>query len=171
MIAEHTRAVNKISFHATDPEIIISGSQDGLVKLWDNRTNETSRTTFDAKSESCRDVQFAPTGNPWQFISAYDNGAIYLWDIRSPNTLEKKWSAHNGLVLSVDWHSNGLYFASSGRDKIIHLWDTKAESKKPIVSIQGVQPVAYLKWRPPPLNGSTGNDFNIASYALSNDPR
>jgi WD40 repeat protein len=34
IITEHTRAVNRISFHPTDSVILLSASQDGTMKLW-----------------------------------------------------------------------------------------------------------------------------------------
>ncbi len=41
------------------------------------------------------------------------------WDIRKPTIHERKFSAHIGSVLAVDWHSDGRTIASGGRDKSI----------------------------------------------------
>ena len=163
MIAEHSRAVNKLNFHSTDPDMMLSASHDGCVKLWDMRSNESSRLTFDAKSEACRDVQFSSSSNPFQFVSGYDNGSVHIWDIRNPSQSERKWSAHNGLVLTLDWHSNGTWIASGGRDKMIQIWDSKAGTRKPMVSIQCTHSVANVKWSP--------GTNHIASYSLMNDSR
>ena len=31
---EHSRATNRICWHNTDPALLLSGSQDGLIKIW-----------------------------------------------------------------------------------------------------------------------------------------
>lgn len=120
MISEHTRAVNRLSFHYADPEIMLSGSQDGLIKLWDNRTPASSRLTFNGNSEACRDVQFQKE-NSFRFAGAFENGCCLVWDIRSPGIVERRIQAHSGVVLSIDWHVNGSWIATSGRDKTIQV--------------------------------------------------
>jgi hypothetical protein len=39
--------------------------------------------------------------------------------MRSPKLYERKLNAHNGLALAIDWHPEGRYLASGGRDKVI----------------------------------------------------
>jgi WD40 repeat protein len=34
VISEHTRAVNRVHFHPTDSFLLLSGSQDGTIKVW-----------------------------------------------------------------------------------------------------------------------------------------
>jgi WD repeat-containing protein 24 len=82
-----------------------------------------------------RDVQFNPA-NPFEFIAAFENGNIQVppllsfnllrvysslqkWDIRFPHEPERRWSAHFGLALTIDWHPDGRYVASAGRDRVI----------------------------------------------------
>lgn len=74
--------------------------------------------TFEGKSESVRDVQFSPV-NQHEFAAAFENGTVQKWDLRSPKMYERKLNAHNGLALTVDWHPDGRYLASGGRDKVI----------------------------------------------------
>jgi WD40 repeat protein len=162
-ITEHSRAVNRISFNPLDPSVLISASQDGTMKLWDFRTRSKSKHTFDGKSESVRDVQFNPM-NANEFAAVFDNGSLQTWDMRNPQQFERKWSAHNGLALTVDWDSTGTLIATGGRDKIIKIWDSKSERRKPLHWIQTIASVARIKWRP-------GFDTQIASCSLTNDNR
>ncbi len=84
MITEHSRAVNKLSFHSSDPDLFLSGSQDGTVKLWDMRSKSSAKMTFDCKSESVRDVSFTPVGgSPYLFAASFENGTVQLWDTRN----------------------------------------------------------------------------------------
>jgi WD40 repeat protein len=118
IITEHSRSVNKISLHPQESYILLSASQDGTMKLWDLRTKSTARHTFDGKSEAVRDVSFSPM-NSYEFAAAFENGNIQKWDLRNPAFYERKWSAHNGLALAVDWHPYGRVLASGGRDRIL----------------------------------------------------
>ncbi|KAJ1554932.1 WD repeat-containing protein 24 [Cladochytrium tenue] len=111
---------------------------------------------------SVRDVQFNPLPqNSYEFIAAFDNGDI------QPIEAQRRWSAHYSLALTVDWHSDGRYFASAGRDKVIKIWDSMAESRKPDMQIQTMSQIARIAWRP----GANGSQSQIASCSLSGDRR
>nr|CAD7435643.1 unnamed protein product [Timema monikensis] len=44
VFVDHKRTVNKVCFHSTEPTKLISGSQDGTMRLFDLRTKEVTRT-------------------------------------------------------------------------------------------------------------------------------
>lgn len=163
VIAEHTRAVNRVHFHPNDSFLLLSGSQDGTIKMWDLRTRNTARATIDAKSEGVRDVQFNPLGT-LELASALENGSVQIWDLRRTSACERRYNAHNGLALTLDWHSNGRLLATGGRDKMIKIWDTTHEARKPIHYIQTISSVAKVVWRP-------GSPAELASCSLSSDYR
>eukprot|EP00842_Homolaphlyctis_polyrhiza_P004550 jgi/Hompol1/5096/HPOL_000492-RA len=83
VLSEHSRAVNRICFHPTQP-LLLTASQDGKVKLWDFAKSNHQPITFDGRAESVRDVQFNPA-DPLYFMAAYENGSIRMWDIRRPS--------------------------------------------------------------------------------------
>jgi WD repeat-containing protein 24 len=128
--------VNRLSVHPNDNVLMLSASQDGTMKLWvsdyfvpyplyspltqqykDLRTS-SCKYTFDGKAESVRDVQFNPN-NPFEFACAFDSGSLQKWDLRMPLQYERKWNAHNGIVLSLDWHADGRRLATGGRDRLV----------------------------------------------------
>ena len=127
------------------------------------RTKSTARHTFDGKAEAVRDIKFSPI-NGYEFASAFENGTLQKWDLRNSGQFERKWSAHNGLALSLDWHPDGRVIASGGRDKLIKFWDIKTDSRKPFHSIQTMASVAHMEWRP-------GHETQLASCSLSLDNR
>ncbi|KAL7750998.1 SEA (Seh1-associated) complex subunit [Sorochytrium milnesiophthora] len=164
LISEHGRAVNRIAFHPTEPAVLLSASQDGTMKLWDLRTNGAAKATFEGKCESARDVQFSPVAQ-YEFVAAFENGAVQRWDTRAPQMFEKKIAVHNGLVLSVDYHSNGRLLATGGRDKFIQVLDLKSAARLPSVyTIQAIASVGRVAWRPVP-------ELQIASTAMLTDNR
>ncbi|KNE56400.1 hypothetical protein AMAG_02209 [Allomyces macrogynus ATCC 38327] len=166
VINEHTRAVNRIVFHPTDPIKLLSASQDGSMKLWDLRARAAAVLSFESKAESVRDVQFSPTG-PTEFSAAFESGQIQKWDLRNPKNYERRISGHNGMILGIDYHPNGRLFATGGRDKMIKIWDLKADARKPKYSIQTIASVGRIAWRPS-FDRST---MEIASSSMLTDFR
>ena len=59
LFKDHDRTVNRVNFHPTEQNLVLSGSQDGQMKLFDYRRNESVQT-FSSNSESVRDIQFNP---------------------------------------------------------------------------------------------------------------
>ncbi|KTW26776.1 hypothetical protein T552_02777 [Pneumocystis carinii B80] len=170
IITEHFRSVNRLAFNHLTGYLLLSGSQDGNIKLWDLRDrNGTSKYTMQGKAESVRDIQFNPnSGN--EFIAGFENGSIQLWDIRKPNIYERKINAHNGLTLTLDWHSDGRHIATGGRDRMIKVWDMFSDSHKPISVIQTMAPVSKIAWRPISNRRSENVlETEIASCSLVSD--
>lgn len=157
---DHQRAVNRICWHPSDVNLLLSASQDGTVRLWvslascallflnklqDKRSKNT--ITYRPKSESIRDARF----NPFQqskFALAFENGTVQTWDIRKPISPELKFTAHKGLVLAIDWHpTRPNILATGSRDRSIKIWDLK-NVKHPTQTIQTIANVGRIQWRP-----------------------
>lgn len=155
---EHTRTVNRVRFHQMEGNSILSGSQDGSMKILDIRTHNLA-TTFSVGSTSIRDVQFCPSNfNYFAFAAADEGGNVQLWDWRKPNSPEKQFTAHSGPMFCLDWHpSEPRWLATGGRDKTIKIWDhTQGTLKK---SVSTIASVARIRWRPE-------RTYHIASCAL-----
>ncbi|OTF82070.1 WD repeat-containing protein 24-like protein [Euroglyphus maynei] len=156
---DHKRTVNKVCFHSSDPNLLLSGSQDGCMKLFDLRKKEAV-TTFVSNSESVRDVQFSPHWT-YHFAAVQENGKVEIWDIRKPDRLECYFIAHDGPVLACEWHPNqDKWLATGGRDKIIKVWDLNLRIPDHMIyNVHTITPVLKLKWRPE-------KDFHIGSCSL-----
>ena len=55
VFSEHNRTVNKVTFHPLEANYLLSGSQDGTMKLFDTRAHEAV-TVFVSNALSVRDV-------------------------------------------------------------------------------------------------------------------
>ena len=129
VFTEHTRSVNRVAWHASDAHLLLSGSQDGTIKMWDRRQQQ-STVTLKPNAQSVRDVQFSPT-SPWRLAACFDNGTVQLWDVRKAKNNISKLTAHNGIVLAIDWHpTQDDIIASGGRDRWIHVWNISKRSMK-----------------------------------------
>ncbi|GBN98015.1 GATOR complex protein WDR24 [Araneus ventricosus] len=143
---DHKRTVNKVCFHTTEPHLLLSGSQDGTMKLFDLRKKEAT-STFYSLSESVRDVQFCPH-HYFSFAAVQENGYVQLWDLRRTDRFERQFAAHSGPVFTCDWHPEEKFlFATAGRDKTIKVWDTSYKENLEHC-IQTIASVSRVKWRP-----------------------
>lgn len=164
----HQRTVNRVCFHSADPNCLLSGSQDGLMKLFDLRQREAvACATFVSNSESVRDVQFSPAAfSHTHFASVQETGNVELWDIRRSDRPETNFIAHDGPVFACEWHPNQeghRWLATGGRDKTIKVWDmTNSNKPKVLYNLHTIAPVSKLKWRP-------GKDLHIGSCSLVMD--
>ena len=78
---------------------------------------------FEARSESVRDVQFDPF-SPLSFASACEDGSVQVWDMRKPHEPLRRFTAHAGLVLVLQFHpSQRGVLATGGRDRVVKIWD------------------------------------------------
>lgn len=144
---QHTRTVNRVRFHENDAHLLLSGSQDGSMHIFDLR-KQVSSTVFKT-GNSIRDVQWCPPRfNDFFFAAADESGNVHMWDMRRPDRYEKQiTAAHNGPVFTVDWHPEERnLFATGGRDKTIKVWDF---NKNQVVhQIHTLASVARIRWRP-----------------------
>ncbi|CAG9787002.1 unnamed protein product [Diatraea saccharalis] len=145
VFSDHKRTVNKVSFHLTDPALLISGSQDGMMKCFDLRMKDVART-FISNTESIRDVQFSPH-QAHTFAAVSENGSAQLWDVRRHERCLQQFTAHSGPVFACDWHPEMPWLATASRDKTIKVWDIHA---KPNLehTIYTIASVGHVKWRP-----------------------
>ncbi|XP_050714381.1 GATOR complex protein WDR24-like isoform X2 [Eriocheir sinensis] len=154
---DHSRTVQKVSFHPSEAHLLISGSLDGFMKLFDLRRREATQT-YTSNAESVRDLQFNPH-NPIHFCAVSESGNVQLWDMRRPDRVEKQFTAHGGPIFALDWHPEvKTWIATAGRDKTIKVWDLN-ENPTVCNTIQTIASVGRVKWRP-------NTKYHIASSAL-----
>lgn len=166
--SDHTRAVNSIAFNQLDGSALISGSQDGAMKLWDLRSSTGKAVlTMHGSSDAVRSLQFSPFHNK-KLAAIFDSGVIQKWDLRVPGQYEKRFNAHTGPGLSLDWHPELDYIVSGGRDKQVQIWNMSSnETRLPEHVIYTASPVSKVAFRPGPINNI--KDAEIASSFLNNE--
>ncbi|KAF0682369.1 Aste57867_25507 [Aphanomyces stellatus] len=144
----HERAVNRICWHPTDFNSLLSASQDGLIKHWDPRLKGRNVNTFQQqKSESVRDVKFSLFDDT-KFAAAFENGTVEIWDLRNNKQPETKFTAHQGHILSLDWHPKlPNVIATGSRDRSVKIWDLN-DAFKPLQTIALIANAGRIQWRP-----------------------
>lgn len=142
-LSQHTRSINSFDFNTVQTNLIISGGQDGCIKIWDlrssrNKTLNRPDVNINTASDSIRDVKWMPNQNfarigaqsdmrsvgtaGYKFASIHDSGLLLTFDLRQPNQVEKRINAHTGPGLCLNWHPYQDYISTGGRDGKCCLW-------------------------------------------------
>ncbi|KAL9127542.1 MAG: hypothetical protein Q9217_003610 [Psora testacea] len=154
---EHNRQVHRLGFNPFGGYLMLSGSQDATIRMWDLRDYAGdksimtifSRKRFPGNSDAVRDLRWSPT-NAMEFAAATDSGVIQRWDIRKENAPLLKISAHEKACQTVDWHPDGKHLVSAGADKNVKVWDFSSSDRrmKTVWQLRAPQAVMHARWRP-----------------------
>ena len=179
---EHNRQVHKLAFNPVEGALLLSGSQDSTVKLWDLRALSGDRSVMTCRSnhryignnEGVRDLKWSPT-DVVEFATGTDNGVAQRWDMRKASAPLLKINAHEKTCHSIDWHPDGIHLASASADKNVKVWDFKSTDRrlKPSWEFRAPQAVLNVRWRPPCWSTETNSQgsWQCTHLATSYDRR
>jgi guanine nucleotide-binding protein subunit beta-2-like 1 protein len=127
----HSNWVTCIATTAENPDMILTGSRDKSLLIW-NLTREsdqnygTPRRSLHGHSHFVQDVVISSDG---QFgLSGSWDGTLRLWDLNA-GTTTRRFIGHTKDVLSVAFSADNRQIVSGSRDKTIKLWNTLGECK------------------------------------------
>lgn len=150
---EHFRQVHKVTFNPHRGSLLLSGSQDGTVRLWDVRdvrqaSTLKSKHKYSGQSDGVRDVKWSPTDGV-DFAFGTDSGWIQRWDMRNLKTAKIKIPAHSTTCNTIDWHPDGKHIVSAGSDKTVRVYDFSiSRRQRANWEIKTPYPVLNARWRP-----------------------
>ncbi|KAK4626368.1 hypothetical protein CLAFUW4_03974 [Fulvia fulva] len=151
---EHYRQVHNVTFNPHRGSLLLSGSQDGTVRLWDIRDCRSqasavhSKRKYSGQSDGVRDVKWSPTEG-FDFAFATDHGDVQRWDMRNLKAAKVRIPAHGLAVNTVDWHPDGKHIMSASSDKTVRVFDVStSRPKKASWEIKTAHPVMLARWRP-----------------------
>jgi WD40 repeat protein/DNA-binding SARP family transcriptional activator len=102
-----------------DGHYILSGSLDGVARVWDASSGEVVRQ-LTGHNGAVWSVGWSPDGQ--RLATGNEAGAIRLWDAKTGEEISTI-QGHVGPVLSLDWAPTGEFFASGGSDGMVYVWD------------------------------------------------
>ncbi|MGD9229948.1 MAG: caspase family protein [Desulfobacterales bacterium] len=117
----HSKDVTSVAF-SPDGTMVVSGSQDNTVKVWDV-TSGREIVTLKGHKNMVWSVDFSPDGN--FVISGSRDGFLILWDILSGKKI-RTMGGNKGQILTVKFHKSGKYALSGSNAAELKLWDLKS---------------------------------------------
>ncbi|KAL2724522.1 transducin beta-like protein 3 [Vespula squamosa] len=133
----HKGPVVKISF-LNRKNLMASGGSDGSIRLWDLQ-HHTCINNIKGIQGVISVLAFHPDIKKELLFGAGDDTKIHGWDI---NTGQEKivLSGHFSKVTSLCFHHNGINLISSGRDRVLILWDiSSATSVRVLPVYEGIE--------------------------------
>ena len=103
-----------------DVRLIVSGSEDNTVKIWDVN-KYCVVTTYIDHLQPVNAVRWSPDGTC--VASCSNDKKIKIFDIRSGRIIQH-YDAHTAPITSLSYHPSGKYLVSSSLDSDIKIWDT-----------------------------------------------
>ena len=154
---DHERTTHAVTFHQSEPGLLLSCSQDSTLKLFDLRDPNNCVSTF-SSAESVRDVKFNPF-NQSTFASVCENGTVARWDMRKTDKFVQQFTAHSGPIYCLDFHPQMPWLATGSRDKLIKVWNMSSSKPSLEYTIHTIAVIGRIRWRPE-------RKYHIASCSL-----
>jgi serine/threonine protein kinase len=114
----HEGAIDAIAV-SPDHSHILSGGEDGTMRLWDRATGK-QLCLFSGVSSPVTAVAFSPDGT--LAVSGSNDLAMRLWDVASGKPIAS-YEGHTGAIKSVAFCPDGRRLLSGGDDNTMRLWD------------------------------------------------
>ncbi|XP_046995302.1 coronin-7 isoform X2 [Schistocerca americana] len=129
LLHAHSDTVTDMDFSPFHDNILATGSQDCLVKIWqipengleENLTN--SECTFSHKQRRVETVCFHPVADC--LLTSTSFTTLTLWDILAERELFSN-ADHCDVIQSVSWKKDGILLATSCKDKQVRVVDPRA---------------------------------------------
>jgi len=126
VIKKHTNWLTSISY-SPDGILLATGDRDGGIMVWESHSKQRLYSFSNHKNKISK-LSWSPDSN--LLLSASEDGELMIWNMINGSKL-KSWKAHNEGVLSVDISNKGQ-IATSGRDKLVKLWDSNGKLEQTI---------------------------------------
>ena len=138
VLDSHSDAVNAIAF-STDGKLLASASSDQSIIVWDVATASEIRK-FTGHRDRVNAVEFYGVN---QIISAGEDGAVILWDMKYDDPVAVL-IGHVGGVQGIDVDLEEGLIASAGFDGTIKLWTIKAGVNTPYFGLHNPMTTAVF---------------------------
>ncbi|EPZ32122.1 wd-repeat protein [Rozella allomycis CSF55] len=116
----HQNIINSVNCLRREPHLIVSGSDDKMINIWDQRQKEPV-STFTQRFQ-ITSVSFGQVGD-LVFAGSLDND-ITAWDIRNQN-ISYKLNGHIDTITGLRLSPDGMNILSASMDHSVRLWDVK----------------------------------------------
>ena len=120
----HSNRITSVAF-ALDGATLLTGSNDGTVRLWDTETGAEIRR-LEGHKGGVLSVAFAPDGAT--LLTGGDDGTARLWDTETGAEI-RCFEGHTRGVTSVAFAPDGATLLTGGYDGTARLWDIETSAE------------------------------------------
>ncbi|KAI9170861.1 WD repeat-containing protein [Paramyrothecium foliicola] len=176
---EDSRQVNTLDVNPHLQSWVLSGSQDGVARIFDASKPSQNRAGFVTFRQrfaplkcidSVRQVKWSPRVGH-EMACCTENGVVLKWDVRQQARPLLRINAHEKACSAIAWHPDGHHLISAGWDTKLHVWDlgpTADKRQKPKWTVATPAPVTTVAWRPG-LWSATTQSRRAAQVAVTYD--
>jgi len=132
--------------------VVVSGSEDGTVRLWDPATGRPVRV-LTGHTGGVRAVAFAPDDGLLATVGGRD-GMVRLWDPASGRQV-RELPGHTDWVRAVVFAPDDGLLASAGRDGTVRLWNSATGAT--VAAIGTDESATAIAWAPSGIAVGTGD--------------
>eukprot|EP01127_Copromyxa_protea_P014003 TRINITY_DN3838_c0_g2_i1.p1 TRINITY_DN3838_c0_g2~~TRINITY_DN3838_c0_g2_i1.p1 ORF type:complete len:2315 (-),score=541.03 TRINITY_DN3838_c0_g2_i1:41-6064(-) len=125
----HSARVNHLALSQSG-KWLLSVGEDKKCYLWDNQTSHVTRTFRLPESPSFKCCAFSHEEQT--FVTASDDGSVWLWDSRSAKNV-KLVATHDGPATSCAFSKNGNTVVSGGWDNEVNISDLRKGSERAVL--------------------------------------
>merc|ERR1711936_835646 len=121
--AGHKKGVSVIRWFPSSAHLIMSGSMDATVKLYEVYGKRRLIRTFTGHKQAIRDVKFNPNDALQHLIVAgTSSNKIVCWDTRSGDIVQE-YDRHLAAVNTITFVDRNRRFVSTSDDKSLRVWE------------------------------------------------
>jgi len=172
VMAGHEGWVTSIATTAEQPDMLLTGSRDKKLIVWNLTRDDPENYGYPRKSLTGHShfVQDIVISSDGQFaLSGSWDGTLRLWDLNFGNTT-RSFVGHSKDVLSVAFSADNRQIVSGSRDRTIKLWNTLGECKYTIEDQGHSEWVSCVRFSPntkTPIIVSCGWDKLVKVWNLT----
>jgi WD40 repeat protein len=105
--------------------LLVTGSDNGVVKFWNL---ETGKCLQSSTGNAARVMEIASHPHLPLIASTKDDGTVNFWDFRGMLASDvappmRSYPGHRGMSTALTFSGDGVLLASTGSDRLIHIWD------------------------------------------------
>ncbi|KAG0174129.1 Coronin-7 [Apophysomyces sp. BC1015] len=122
----HGATVSDWHFSPFDDQLLVTGAEDGMIKLWnipDEDTNPVCSVSIPIQSRRVDLVRWHPTADQIVTTLGNDGNKVRVWDINTSTSLDVTGS---NPFHSFTWKSDGTLLGTSAKGSVA-VWDPRAQ--------------------------------------------
>jgi WD40 repeat protein len=124
-LSKHNKSLSTVAFIPNNGNLLVTGSQDGTVRLWDKLKPDQAPITLQSQVGEIKSIAVSPDGK-WLAVAGTKGTTAQLWNIESSNNPKLfPLQGHTEIVNALSFSPDSTWLATGSDDKTVRLWNMK----------------------------------------------